>query len=205
MNWLGMPCWEPPFGELVALDMHTGDVKWRRPLGASQQYGFFMPEKWGSPTIGGPAVTAGGVIFIGASMDAKLRAFSLKTGEQLWSDQAQARPWPTLRCTSIGAASTSPSLPVATPSSRIRSAIRSWSTRCRRNDSLQARSPPPAPGAAAGCPLLAIRRRIGPGADPCRRRGASQPAGSAVQLEGDLRHAPALVAGAVQLDLGRLA
>lgn len=90
MNWLGMPCWEPPFGELVALDMHTGDVKWRRPLGASQQYGFFMPEKWGSPTIGGPAVTAGGVIFIGASMDAKLRAFSLKTGEQLWSDQAQA-------------------------------------------------------------------------------------------------------------------
>ena len=90
MNWLGMPCWQPPFGELVALDMHTGDVKWRRPVGASQQYGFFMPEKWGSPTIGGPAVTAGGVVFIGASMDAKLRAYSLETGEQLWSDQAQA-------------------------------------------------------------------------------------------------------------------
>ncbi|WP_353175920.1 pyrroloquinoline quinone-dependent dehydrogenase [Salinisphaera sp. T5B8] len=90
MNWLGMPCWEPPFGELVALDMHTGDVKWRRPVGASQQYGFFMPEAWGSPTIGGPAVTAGGVIFIGASMDAKLRAYSLATGEPLWSDQAEA-------------------------------------------------------------------------------------------------------------------
>ena len=90
MNWLGMPCWQPPFGELVALDMHTGDVQWRRPVGASQKYGFFMPEKWGSPTIGGPAVTAGGVVFIGASMDAKLRAFSLATGEQLWSDQAQA-------------------------------------------------------------------------------------------------------------------
>ncbi|MBS62050.1 pyrroloquinoline quinone-dependent dehydrogenase [Salinisphaera sp.] len=90
MNWLGMPCWQPPFGELVALDMHTGEVKWRRPVGASQKYGFFMPEKWGSPTIGGPAVTAGGVVFIGASMDAKLRAFSLETGEQLWSDQAQA-------------------------------------------------------------------------------------------------------------------
>ncbi|MDV6318259.1 pyrroloquinoline quinone-dependent dehydrogenase [Chromohalobacter sp. HP20-39] len=89
-NWLGMPCWKPPFGELVALDMHTGDVKWRRPLGASQQYGFFMPESWGSPTIGGPAVTAGGVIFIGASMDAKLRAYSLETGEELWEDQAEA-------------------------------------------------------------------------------------------------------------------
>lgn len=89
-NWLGMPCWQPPFGEIVALDMHTGDVKWRRPVGASQQYGFFMPESWGSPTIGGPAVTAGGVIFIGASMDAKVRAYSLANGEELWSDQVEA-------------------------------------------------------------------------------------------------------------------
>lgn len=90
LNWLGMPCWEPPFGEIVALDMHTGDVKWRRPIGASQQYGFFMPERWGSPTIGGPAVTAGGVVFIGASMDSKVRAYSLETGEELWEDQAEA-------------------------------------------------------------------------------------------------------------------
>ncbi|AWX03868.1 pyrroloquinoline quinone-dependent dehydrogenase [Enterobacter hormaechei] len=89
-NWLGMPCWQPPFGEIVALDMNTGDVKWRRPVGASQQYGFFMPESWGSPTIGGPAVTAGGVIFIGASMDAKVRAYSVESGEELWSDQAEA-------------------------------------------------------------------------------------------------------------------
>jgi len=89
-NWLGMPCWQPPFGEIVAIDMHTGDVKWRRPVGASQQYGFFMPESWGSPTIGGPAVTAGGVIFIGASMDAKVRAYSVDTGEELWADQVEA-------------------------------------------------------------------------------------------------------------------
>ncbi len=90
LNGLGMPCWKPPFGELVAIDMQTGDVKWRRPIGASQKYGFYMPESWGSPTIGGPAVTAGGLIFIGASMDAKLRAFSLATGEELWADQAMA-------------------------------------------------------------------------------------------------------------------
>lgn len=89
-NWLGMPCWEPPFGELVALDMTTGDVKWRRPMGASQQHGFFMPDSWGSPTIGGPAVTAGNIVFIGASMDAKVRAYSLETGEELWSDQVEA-------------------------------------------------------------------------------------------------------------------
>lgn len=90
MNWLGMPCWQPPYGELVALDMHTGKVKWRRPVGASQKYGFFMPESWGSPTIGGPAITAGGLVFIGASMDSKVRAYSLETGEELWADQAQA-------------------------------------------------------------------------------------------------------------------
>jgi quinoprotein glucose dehydrogenase len=89
-NWLGMPCWAPPFGELVALDMHTGDVKWRRPIGASQQYGFYMPESMGSPTIGGPAITAGGVIFIGASMDAKVRAYALDDGRELWSANVQA-------------------------------------------------------------------------------------------------------------------
>ncbi len=90
VNWLGMPCWAPPYGELVALDMKTGDVKWRRPVGASQKYGFYMPESMGSVTIGGPAVTAGGLIFIGASMDSKVRAYSLDTGKELWSDLVEA-------------------------------------------------------------------------------------------------------------------
>ncbi|WP_417809874.1 PQQ-binding-like beta-propeller repeat protein [Thioclava sp.] len=90
LNWLGMPCWKPPFGELVAIDMHTGDVKWRKPLGSSQRYGFFMPESMGSPTIGGPAVTKSGLIFIGSTMDAKARAFEVNTGTELWSDQMQA-------------------------------------------------------------------------------------------------------------------
>lgn len=90
MNWLGMPCWAPPYGELVAIDMRTGRVKWRRPIGASQKFGFYMPERWGSPTIGGPAVTAGGLVFIGATMDSKVRAYSLATGEELWSDLVEA-------------------------------------------------------------------------------------------------------------------
>nr|WP_248306147.1 pyrroloquinoline quinone-dependent dehydrogenase [Devosia oryzisoli] len=85
-NWLGMPCWEPPFGELVAVDMKTGNFKWRRPIGASQKWGFYMPEDMGSVTLGGPAVTAGGVIFIGASMDSKVRAYSMADGKELWSD-----------------------------------------------------------------------------------------------------------------------
>ncbi|PWE51070.1 MULTISPECIES: pyrroloquinoline quinone-dependent dehydrogenase [Thioclava] len=90
LNWLGMPCWKPPFGELVAIDMHTGDVKWRKPLGSSQKYGFFMPESMGSPTIGGPAVTKSGLIFIGATMDAKARAYDIQTGKELWSSQLSA-------------------------------------------------------------------------------------------------------------------
>lgn len=90
VNWLGMPCWEPPYGELVSVDMHTGELNWRRPVGASQKFGFYMPENMGSPTIGGPAVTAGGIIFIGASMDAKVRAYSSETGEELWSDIVEA-------------------------------------------------------------------------------------------------------------------
>ncbi|MFC3645120.1 pyrroloquinoline quinone-dependent dehydrogenase [Aquibium oceanicum] len=90
LNWLGMPCWEPPYGEIAAVDMTTGDIKWRRPMGASQKYGFYMPGSMGSPTIGGPAVTAGGLIFIGASMDAKVRAYSLETGAELWKAQVDA-------------------------------------------------------------------------------------------------------------------
>ena len=90
LNWAGMPCWEPPFGEIAAIDMKTGDIVWKRPIGTSQQWGFYMPESMGSPTIGGPAVTAGGVIFIGATMDAKVRAYDLRTGEELWSDIVEA-------------------------------------------------------------------------------------------------------------------
>ena len=90
MNWLGMPCWAPPFGEIAAIDMKTGDIKWRRPMGATQQWGFYMPESMGSPTIGGPAVTSSGLIFIGASMDAKVRAYSLADGKELWADNVMA-------------------------------------------------------------------------------------------------------------------
>ncbi|WP_091846457.1 pyrroloquinoline quinone-dependent dehydrogenase [Palleronia pelagia] len=90
LNWLGMPCWEPPYGDIRAIDMTTGETLWSRPMGASQKYGFYMPEFMGSPTIGGPAVTAGGLIFIGASMDAKVRAYSVETGEELWEDTVMA-------------------------------------------------------------------------------------------------------------------
>lgn len=90
LNWAGMPCWAPPFGSLTAIDMKTGKPLWQRPLGEVQKWGFYMPGSWGSPTIGGPAVTAGGLIFIGATMDDKVRAFDTRTGEELWSSIVMA-------------------------------------------------------------------------------------------------------------------
>ncbi|YBV93754.1 pyrroloquinoline quinone-dependent dehydrogenase (plasmid) [Phyllobacteriaceae bacterium JZ32] len=84
VNPLGMPCWKPPYGEMSAYDLKTGDLLWRKPVGAVQQWGFYMPDSWGSVTIGAPVITKGGLIFIGASMDSKVRAYDVKTGEEVW-------------------------------------------------------------------------------------------------------------------------
>src|SRR6185437_501940 len=83
-NWLGMPCWKPPYGTLSAYDLNTGKLLWKNPFGEIQKHGFYMPYKWGSVTIGAPAITASGLIFIGASMDSRVRALDLKTGKELW-------------------------------------------------------------------------------------------------------------------------
>lgn len=90
LNPLGMPCWNPPYGQMSAYDLKTGNLLWRKPMGAVQQWGFYMPDSWGSPTIGGPAITKSGLVFIGASMDSKVRAFDAKTGDVLWKAQVEA-------------------------------------------------------------------------------------------------------------------
>ncbi len=89
-NSLGLPCWEPPYGTFSAYDLSTGERLYEVPFGMAQQWGFYGPSDWGSPTLGGPVVTAGGVIFIGASMDARVRALDAATGEELWSDLVAA-------------------------------------------------------------------------------------------------------------------
>lgn len=92
-NWttsLGLPCWKPPYGTMVAYDLDTGERLWEVPFGQAQMWGFYGPESWGSPTLGGPVVTAGGLIFIGASMDARVRALDAETGEVLWRDVVEA-------------------------------------------------------------------------------------------------------------------
>lgn len=84
LNPLGMPCWNPPYGTLSSYDLNTGKLLWRKPFGQVQHWGFYMPEAWGSITVGAPAITASGLIFIGASMDSRVRAIDLKTGDVLW-------------------------------------------------------------------------------------------------------------------------
>jgi len=83
-NWIGMPCWKPPYGTLSSYDLDTGKLLWREPFGEVQKYGFYMPLSWGSVTIGAPAITKSGLIFIGGSMDSRVRAIDLKTGKVLW-------------------------------------------------------------------------------------------------------------------------
>lgn len=84
LNPFRIPCWNPPFGTLSSYDLRTGKLLWRKPFGQVQRWGFYMPEAWGTPTVGAPAVTASGLIFIGASMDSRVRAIDLKSGEVLW-------------------------------------------------------------------------------------------------------------------------
>lgn len=84
LNPLGMPCWNPPYGTLSSYDLKTGKLLWRRPFGQVQHWGFYMPEAWGSVTVGAPAITASGLIFIGASTDSRVRAIDLKSGDVLW-------------------------------------------------------------------------------------------------------------------------
>ena len=50
-----MPCWNPPYGTMAAYDLKTGAQLWNKPFGQVQKWGFYMPESWGTVTIGGPA------------------------------------------------------------------------------------------------------------------------------------------------------
>ena len=74
----GLPCTPPPWGALVAVNLSTGGIAWTVPLGA-------MGGVPGSPNLGGPIATAGGLVFIGATLDRQLHAFDIETGKELWS------------------------------------------------------------------------------------------------------------------------
>ncbi|HVX71581.1 MAG TPA: pyrroloquinoline quinone-dependent dehydrogenase [Devosia sp.] len=85
LNPLGMPCWNGPYGTLSSYDLNTGKLNWRFPFGEVQKWGFYMPQSWGSVTIGSPVLTKTGVVFIGASMDSRVRGIDAKSGKVLWT------------------------------------------------------------------------------------------------------------------------
>ena len=79
-----LPCFRPPWASLMAVNAATGEFVWRVPLGVNDS----MPEgkkQVGSPGYGGPMVTAGGLVFIGATRDRRFRTFDFRTGKELWS------------------------------------------------------------------------------------------------------------------------
>lgn len=89
----GVPCNAPPWGELTAIDLSSGETVWRRPMGQVPfgPFGLFnSPKAWGGPISGGPMITAGGLIFIAGTMEGDFRALDLATGETIWATSLPA-------------------------------------------------------------------------------------------------------------------
>lgn len=85
-----IPCSAPPFGELVAVNVNTGDVAWRVPLGLVEELEAKGIKGTGALTLGGSLATASGLVFIGATADKRFRAFDAKSGKELWIAELDA-------------------------------------------------------------------------------------------------------------------
>ena len=88
---LGLPCQAPPWGYVAGADLRTGEIAYKRRNGTVRDSSPLpLPFKVGVPGIGGPMITAGGVAFLGASVDDFLRAYDLTSGRQLWEARLPA-------------------------------------------------------------------------------------------------------------------
>lgn len=80
----GYPAISPPWGTLTAINLNTGEHVWKTPLGEYPEFKAKGAPPTGTENYGGSIVTAGGLLFIAASRDGKLRAFNKRTGQLLW-------------------------------------------------------------------------------------------------------------------------
>lgn len=92
---LGHPAIRPPWGTLSAIDMNTGEYRWRIPLGEHSELRKPGAADTGAEQYGGPIVTAGGLVFIAATMDEKFRALDKDTGKLLWQTTLPAAGYAT--------------------------------------------------------------------------------------------------------------
>ena len=98
----GLPAIKPPWGTLTAIDLNTGKHRWRIPLGQHPALGGNGAPASGTEQYGGPIVTAGGLLFIAATQDAKFRAFDSTTGKLLWETTLPAAGYATPSTFSVG-------------------------------------------------------------------------------------------------------
>jgi quinoprotein glucose dehydrogenase len=90
-----IPCQEPPFGTISVFDIATRKLVWEKPLGTAAGSGplgmaSHVPLQMGAPNFGGSLSTAGGLTFIAAAQDRKLRAYDIANGKELWSAELPA-------------------------------------------------------------------------------------------------------------------
>jgi len=85
-----LPCYRPPWSRVVALDASSGEILWQTVLGVTPELPVDKQRTGGSGNAG-VAVTAGGLVFVGATNDKRLRAFDTKNGRELWSVQLEAQ------------------------------------------------------------------------------------------------------------------
>jgi len=85
-----VPCQNPPFGELIAVDLSSGEIAWRSVLGSIEALEAIGVRDTGSLNLGGSVATAGGLVFIGATNDSRFRAFDSGNGKLLWETQLEA-------------------------------------------------------------------------------------------------------------------
>ncbi|MBA1271877.1 glucose/quinate/shikimate family membrane-bound PQQ-dependent dehydrogenase [Stutzerimonas azotifigens] len=91
LSMLGLPCQAPPWGYVTAVDLRTMQKVWMHKNGTSRDSApLGIPLRVGTPALGGPIVTAGGVAFMSGTLDYYLRAYDLQTGKELWKGRLPA-------------------------------------------------------------------------------------------------------------------